>query len=158
MCSTKSVQMFVDRTGNISQETCGGDSGYLKSKLGSLNFTSKNRSSKKATIKCTLSLNVLFIKNALQLSLCPAFGAKPISLTAGGEACHWLSSPVYGSPCCNLHTWTGQHKKPEELQFLVGNIFHHLRSTLWLAGKKVSELFPELILQIHPLEKTWPWI
>lgn len=66
MCSTKSVQMFVDRTGNISQETCGGDSGYLKSKLGSLNFTSKNSSSQKATIKCTLSLNVLFIKNALQ--------------------------------------------------------------------------------------------
>lgn len=55
---------------------------------------------------------------------------KPISLTAGGEACHWLGSPVYGSPYCNLHTWTGQHKKPEELQFLVGSIFHHLILTL----------------------------
>lgn len=52
---------------------------------------------------------------------------KTVSLTAEGEVCHWLGSLVYVSPYCDLHTWTGQHKKPEELQFLVGNIFHHLR-------------------------------
>lgn len=38
---------------------------YLKSKVGSLNFTSKKRNSKKATNKCMLLLNVLFIKNVL---------------------------------------------------------------------------------------------
>lgn len=84
---------------------------------------------KKVTIKCTFSLNILTIRSVLQVYIQQMMQKHifMVCLTAEGGVCHWLGSLVYVSPYCNLHTWTGQRKKPEELQFLVDNISRRLR-------------------------------
>lgn len=84
---------------------------------------------KKATINCIFNFvfslwvccNQVYTEQTMQKDVFM------VCLTAEGEACHWLGSLVYVSPYCNLHTWTGQHKKREERPFLVDNISHHLR-------------------------------